>query len=90
MSHLFSYDIRSLGAVHCNVILIDDDEAAGDFVIQNRSVTFASALRRKPNAFNLLHQMKLMARTPNCRGTEASLWFENMQPVMTVSRKCPK
>ncbi|CAJ1361676.1 unnamed protein product, partial [Effrenium voratum] len=48
----------SLSAIHITVV-----EAEDSVVNTNRGITMASAIRRKPNAFNLLHQLLFLQRT---------------------------
>lgn len=49
---------RSVSALHCNVVKEGDPR---ELVAANRAITFGSAVRRKPNAFTLVHQMKMVA-----------------------------
>ncbi|CAK9078328.1 Uncharacterized protein SCF082_LOCUS37472, partial [Durusdinium trenchii] len=48
----------SVSALHCNVVKEGDPR---ELVAANRAITFGSAVRRKPNAFTLVHQMKMVA-----------------------------
>ena len=51
--------LRSLSIIYVTVV---DSEDAG-LVNTNRGITMSSAIRRKPNAFNLLHQLLFLQRT---------------------------
>lgn len=57
-----NYLLRSFSTVHCFVSVIAGKEDAFQLVNTHRSITMGSVLRRRPNAFNLLHQQQLLER----------------------------
>lgn len=50
--------IESFSAIYCT----KQNAESNDVVNKNRGITLANSIRRRPNAFNLLHQMKVMRR----------------------------
>lgn len=55
--------MASFATIHAFLCASADGSSDAHFLIeQNRSITFQSALRRRPNAFNLLHQQLLLKK----------------------------
>ena len=59
---------RSFTTVHANVTVLGREDPSL-LIEHNRSITFGSAVRKKPNCFTLLHQMQILNRL-NSQHTE--------------------
>lgn len=65
----FSWFARTFSTVHCNVTVARSDDATL-LVETNRQITFGAVVRRRPNAFTLVHQMRFMKRANLLDSTE--------------------
>ncbi|CAL1131034.1 unnamed protein product [Cladocopium goreaui] len=63
--------VESLSAIY----VTKQNADLADVITTNRGVTLASSIRRRPNAFNLLHQMEVMLRG----GYSGDIAIQNME-----------
>ncbi|CAJ1449087.1 unnamed protein product [Effrenium voratum] len=52
----------SFATVHATVAVVAGVDDPSMLVQQNRGITLGSSIRRRPNAFNLLHQIRLLSK----------------------------
>ena len=65
---------RRFATIHCNASVCAGEADPTGLIGQNRQVTFTATLRRKPNAFNLYHQIQLLRRLGRADVDEAWAW----------------
>lgn len=92
--------LRSFQTVHANVSVFDR-RCPSILVETNRSITFGSAVRRKPNCFQLVHQMRVL-RQLHGESQEEVAWhdyiigshsrsdMQELKSYLFISRMKPK